>query len=93
MLSSITHGNAIVVRDHGLVSVNVKPSGCFFRNWISRSERTEALSGDINANTSEVVFWGFFFKLFFLVSNLRHNLSLSPSEDKCKVTLDTSQVA
>jgi hypothetical protein len=88
VLSSLKHGNAIVVRDlgspvfRGLVSVNVKPSGCFFRNWISRSDRTDDLSGEINASNIRS----------FLVSNFRHNLSLSPSEDKYEVTLDTSQV-
>ena len=88
VLSSVKHGNAIAVRDlgspvfRGLVSVNVKPSGCFFRNWISSSAKTEDLSGDINASNIRS----------FLVSHFRHNLSLSPSEDKYEVTLDTSHV-
>ena len=62
--------------------VNTKPSGCFFRNCISSSERINDLSGDISATNIKS----------FLVSNLRHRLLLSPSDVIYEVTVETSQV-
>ena len=64
------------------VSVNVKPSGCFFKQPMSRSARTEDLSGEIRAKSIAS----------FLESSLRDNVLLFPREDKYAVTLETSHV-
>jgi hypothetical protein len=88
VLSSGKDGNAIAVRDRGspvlrgCVNVNVKPSGCFFRKLMSSSDRTEDLSGEINASNIRS----------FLVSNFRHSCSFSPRDDRYDVTWETSHV-
>ena len=79
-------GNDIMVSDIGSPvlrgMVNVKPSGCFLRNFVLKFPKTEVRSGDIRAKSIAS----------FLVNVVSGKELLSPSDDKYVVTLETSHV-
>ena len=66
----------------GFVSVKSIPSGCFRRNLMSSSHKTDDLSGDTKASNINN----------FFVKSLRARILFSPSDERYVVTLDTSHV-